>query len=230
MARPIDQHPGEAPDWSPGARHEAAAIAVALGQLAALTLQVARVCRTVHPVPETLGVFGHDIRNLLILACTEVEAHWRGVLASNGVVKERYNTNDYIELRGAMRLDEYAIAFPAFPWLEPMRPFNGWRATGRPTRDLVWYDDYNKVKHDRETQFARATLRSAFEAVSACAVMMVAQFGVNEGLRHGSEPRAYFHLSSVPEWPPSEVYIYPNEGGPTQMWSPTNYPFRSAAR
>jgi hypothetical protein len=184
----------------------------------------------VHPMPETLGVFGHDIRNLLIIACTEVEAHWRGVLASNGVAQERYTTNDYMSLRAAMRLDEYAITFPAFPWLEPMSPFKNWGTTGRPTRDLVWYDDYNEVKHARETQFSRATLRSAFEAVSACMIMMVAQFGVEKGLGRGSEPRAFFHLSSVPSWPPAEVYIYPYGAEPNPTWSPTSYPFRRAAR
>jgi hypothetical protein len=150
--------------------------------------------------------------------------------AKNGVTKEHYTTNDYVALRAAMRLDDYAVAFPAFPWLEPICPFAGWGATGRPTRDLAWYDNYNAVKHSRETEFSRATLQCAFEAVSACVIMMVAQFGFNEGLGWGSEPRAFFQLSSVPSWPPSEIYIYPYGSEPNPTWSPTNYPFCSAAR
>ena len=34
-----------------------------------------------HPVQENFDAFSHEIRNLLILAATEVEAHWKGVLA-----------------------------------------------------------------------------------------------------------------------------------------------------
>ena len=30
---------------------------------------------------------GYDIRNLLILACTEVESHWSAVLKANGLSK-----------------------------------------------------------------------------------------------------------------------------------------------
>ena len=46
-----------------------------------------------------------------------------------------------------------------------------------PTTDLSWYADYNAVKHNREEEFERANLLCAFQALSAVAVMLVAQFG-----------------------------------------------------
>jgi hypothetical protein len=184
MARPSDQHPHQAPGWSPGAQIEKNIVAMSRGQLTVLTRQLDRICQTVHPSKEHANVFGHDIRNLLILACTEVENHWRGVLVANGgVTKDRYSTRDYVALQDATKLNEYAVSFPNYPWFDSHRPYEGWGSSGRPTQDLGWYDAYNAVKHNRETEFARATLHNAFDAISACVIMMAAQFGPATGIR-----------------------------------------------
>jgi len=123
-----------------------------------------------------------------------------------------------------MRLGEYAATFPSYPWLEPVKPFAGWGATGNPTQELAWYDAYNAVKHDRETEFGRATLEHVFAAVAACAIMMAAQFGLSDGLGTHSEVRAFIDIQSPPAWPFSEVYIFPyGEGRPE--WHAVPYPF-----
>lgn len=227
MARPIDQHPHEAPGWNPGARHEADVMAIARGQLTALTRQLDRICQAVHPTQATFAAFGHDIRNLLILACTEVESHWRGVLAANGMTRDRFSTNGYVMLCPAMRLDAYAVTFPNYPWLAPISPFAGWGTTGKPSQELGWYDAYNAVKHNREFEFKRGTLEHVFAAVTACAVMMVAQFGIPAGLGQRSELRAFFNVSAAPSWPLSDVYIYPYGEGPGD-WTSVPYPFAAA--
>jgi len=206
-------NPGSSPEWNPSARQEtgiANIIAVAHGQLTALTRQLGRICQTVQPEEKNLDAFGHDIRNLLILACTEAEAHWRGVLVTNGVnvKKDHYNTNDYVKFLAPMKLDKYAVTFPNYPWLPAFKPYAGWDAS-KPTASLKWYDSYNAAKHDRETQFKEAALRRVFEAISACVVMMAAQFGSDEGLGQGSELRSSFHLSGIPDWPLSKYYIPP---------------------
>lgn len=226
MARPIDQHPTDGLGWNPSAQSHADIIAIARGQLAALTRQLDRICQTVHPTEKTFSTFGHDIRNLLILACTEVETHWRGVLVANGQIKDRYDTRDYVVLRDAMKLDEYAVVFPNYPWLAALKPYERWGRTGKPTQDLNWYDAYNAVKHNREAEFERATLGHAFEAVTACVIMMAAQFGLPQGLGQGTELRSFFQLSAVPAWPLSEVYILPY-GRETGDWSPVPFCFKA---
>jgi hypothetical protein len=198
MARPSDQHPNEAPGWNPGAQREATVIAITRSQLTVLTRQLDRICQTVQPTPGTFCTFGHDIRNLLILACTEVESHWRGVLVANGAKGDRFTRRHYVALNDAMRLDEYAVAFPNYPWLAPVKPFAGWGNTSSPSRELKWYDAYNAVKHNREGEFERATLGQVFEAVSACAIMMAAQFGSPAGLGQRSEVQAFFDFSTLP--------------------------------
>jgi hypothetical protein len=160
MSRPIDQHPNEAPGWSPGAQGEATVIAIARSQLTVLTRQLDRICQTVQPTVGTFRTFGHDIRNLLILACTEVESHWRGVLIANGVKGDRFTTRSYVALKEAMRLDEYAVAFPNYPWLAPVKPFAGWGSTSSPTRELKWYDATTERVNSSEQPSDRRSKRS----------------------------------------------------------------------
>ncbi|MDE1985770.1 MAG: hypothetical protein KGJ28_04460 [Alphaproteobacteria bacterium] len=225
MARPTEQTIYRSGfGWYPNAKDHADSIALARVQLTALARQLDRICQTVHPSIKTFDVFGHDIRNLLILACTEVENHWREVLVANGVIEDRYNTGHYVKLRKPMKLDEYAVAFPNYPWIEPLKPFDGWGDTGRPTQDLGWYDAYNAVKHARETEFERGTLRHLFSAISACAVMIVAQFGLHAELEKSAELRSFFHFSATPAWGFSEIYVSPYDS-PTGEWRVTSYDF-----
>ncbi len=226
IARPLDARPHDALGWNPSAKDATNFIAISRGQLIALTRQLDRICQTVHPTEETFRTFGHDIRNVLILACTEAEAHWRGVLVANGVTKKHCTTNDYVALRDAMKLDEYAVSFPNYPWLPALKPYEGWRSSGSPTDTLPWYTAYNAVKHNRENEFERATLLRAFEAVSACVIMLAAQFGLPMGLGKGSELQAFFHLSMIPMWPLTDLYLMPrSEAGD---WVPVNFPFQTS--
>lgn len=209
MARP--ELPGRDHDniWYPGEAADRATIAKARGQLAVLARTLEQVCQTVHPEGANLDVYGHDIRNLLILACTEVEAHWRGVLTANGLTLHRPTTTDYVKLARPMRLREYAVSIGAFPWIEPITPFGAWGTSGKPTQELAWYDAYNDTKHDRDGQFPRATLRNAMEAVCANVVMAVAQYGLERALGDGSMLIANYTLVATPDWKPADLYTPP---------------------
>jgi hypothetical protein len=224
IARPSAHHPGDFPRIPVIRRSDTNFVAIARSQLTALMRQLDLICQTVHPSEDTFNAFGHSIRNLLILASTEVETHWRGILVANNFIKPQYNTHHYVLLQTAMRLGDYSIEFPSFPWLTRFRPFKGWGTSGKPTQELGWYAAYNAVKHNREHEFTRATLRNVFEAVSACVIVMVAQFGSMVGLGRNTELSSYFHLSSSPVWPLSHVYL-PSFGEITGEPLEVNYPF-----
>jgi len=226
MARPSDQHSTQSPGDCPGALEDRNTIAMGLGQLNVLTKQLSEICQTIHPDRATLETYGHAIRNLLILACTEVEAHWRGILVANGVGMKRFQTNDYVKLMEAMRLDEYAVRYPHYPWLISRRPFAGWNSEA-PTQSLTWYDAYNSVKHDRETSFSRGTLGHAFDAVSACAIMLLAQYGNAIAGWRDSDVARFFDVHEVPDWSPSDVYTlnYESVWAGQEAWLPVNYAF-----
>jgi hypothetical protein len=219
MSRPNAQHPSESPGSNPANHQERALIETGRGQLTALRYQLEEIFRVVHPVQENFDAFGHEIRNLLILAATEVEAHWKGVLAVHGVRGRQ--TQDYVKLADAMKLREYAIALPFYPWLNVVRPFEGWMPSETPTKDLGWYDAYQAVKHDRENQFQRATLLNAIQAVCGCAVLLFAQFG-QHGFHYRAEINSFFEVNEAPVWHPSETYSSARE---EMGYKPVVYPF-----
>jgi hypothetical protein len=210
--------------WQPSWADNENAIASAKVQLSTLVRQLERVCETVHPEEPNLEAYGYDIRNLLILACTEVESHWSAVLKANGSSRARWTTRDYVCLKDAMKLNEFAISFPDYPWIKPVAPFKNWHEENA-TRTLPWYDAYNAAKHDRESKLKRASLRFVFDAVAACAIMIVAQFGEVFGfdLRTSGRPRTFFWIRSVPNWDLADNYAEILESG-NGKWTPINYP------
>ena len=131
----------------------------------------------VEPGPASLGTYSHKTRELLILACTEVENAWTRYMREAGVAPagRDYTTNDYVKLLTPQFLDEFQLTLKAFPAVAPSRPFHGWTAT-QPTRSLPWYDGYNRTKHDRKTHFDKATLKNCIDAVAANLVMFSVRF------------------------------------------------------
>jgi hypothetical protein len=207
MARPIDQHPKEVPGHYPAhweLQHERASLQ---GQLASLRQLLERIFRYVHPEGPNLESYGHETRNLLILACTEVEASFQAILNANGYPKTRLTTTDYVLLKDAMKLDAYGFGLPSYPWLSTIKPFESWSSSA-PTQSLFWYNAYNNVKHNREDHFSEATLTAAVNAVCACAILVRSQFGFN-AFGRGNGLDEFFVLESGPEWRFSEVYTHP---------------------
>jgi hypothetical protein len=133
----------------------------------------------VEPNPKNLPSYGHKIRELLLLACMEVESSWSAVLREhNYSVKpeNKWNTSDYVKLLDPMLLKYYTASLRAYPQCPVFKPFKNWD-NGNPTPSLVWYDAYNKTKHNREKYLDMATLHNAIEAVVAAVIMHRAQFG-----------------------------------------------------
>jgi hypothetical protein len=208
MARPDNtrenESPGKNPDKSDNFLH---ARATSTGQLHALIGQLEQICRVIHPKGANLKAYGHETRNLLILACTELEAHWKNILKAN--CKRGKNTTHYSRLSGPMKLGEYRVELSYYPWIRPIQPFKNWVQSKTASQDLRWYAAYNHVKHDRETNFSEATLLNAIHAVTGCFVMLCAQYGWDFALRGDQASRAFFRLTKAPRWEPSDIYVPP---------------------
>jgi hypothetical protein len=209
MARPVaGESPGRNQDRSDTALHLRASTT---GQMHALIQQLEQISRVVQPIDSNFQAFGHEIRNVLILACTEVEAQWKAILKTHGVDAD--NTKDYVKLASPMKLSEYTVEFPYYPWISAIRPFGNWHSgTKTPTKDLRWYDAYNNVKHDRESNFKQASLGHAFEALTGFFVMLCAQYGWDFALTGDAASRAFLRLKGHPQWSFSEYYVPPYGG------------------
>lgn len=200
-------------------------ISEALGQLEVFCRDLDAICRTVHPSRENFGTFGHDIRNLLILACTEIEAHWKGILRLNG--RQGKSTTDYVALHEVLKLRDYELRFNRYIWLGEFCPFRSWGHPKTATADLPWYAAYNGVKHNREQEFHAASLEQAFNAIAACAIMLVAQFGT-QGLGYIDQNQiglfSYFGFTERAQWEIADYYIdwFADSGGEFQA---VDYPW-----
>ena len=172
-------------------------------------------------------MFGHKIRDVLVLACMEVESAWSAVLHANGFQKDRMTTNDYVKLCVPMLLSDFTILSSQFPVIEPIRPFSGWD-DANPTESLPWYSAYNKTKHSRERNFPEATLEHAIHAVGAVLVMMCAQFGPCREIEScfttlvHYEPGSFCIPSVDPRLDDEGTVV---DGLPTKRFECVNHPF-----
>jgi hypothetical protein len=190
----------------------------------------------VEPSPSQRGTFGFLQREIIVLACTEVESAWRSVLSAHTTplnpASKRWCTNDYVRLLKPMRLDEWTVSLSVHRDFGPLSPFKGWDQ-GNPTKSLPWYDAYNAVKHGREDNLNTATLENVVNAMAAVYIMTVAQFGFAhmEGGGPFSSVSIFhpdaFQVIEGPKWAPTEVYIKPTKDGLTkgswlgyEVWTP----------
>jgi hypothetical protein len=132
----------------------------------------------IEPTAGSIATFSHKTRELLILACTEVENAWARYLADAGLhpsSRSRFTTNDYVRLHQKLHLSEYRLSIKAHPSVPASQPFHGWDQAN-PTQSLPWYHAYNQTKHDRQSHFDKATLRHCIDAVSANVILFITRF------------------------------------------------------
>jgi hypothetical protein len=101
-------------------------------------------------------------------------------------------------VEAAARLGDYSIQLANYPWIDEVSPFCVWNEK-EPTRSLKWYEAYNLVKHDREKHFRLATVQNAILAVSAVAIMGLAQHGIRF-LRTPGRLGEFFRVAQRPFW------------------------------
>jgi hypothetical protein len=187
-------------------------------QLSVIVEGLKSICRTIYPSTENLSAYGNEIRDLLILTCTEVEAQLVGIYSANSnAIPLRPNTNDYVKLKPILKLNDYSVKFSLYPKLNSYSPFSEWIESD-PTESLPWYKAYNKVKHNREQEFRNASLNNLLTSVSALVVLMAAQFG--KELPYKSELIGdYFAFEKIPAWETDDCYLPPFEN---EMWTVIN--------
>jgi hypothetical protein len=185
------------------------------------------VFRYIEPAPAASSspshsqerAYGHELRHLLILACTEVESNLKAVLTANGNQPnqgKRFTMEDYERLLSPMRLGEWKLGLAGYRDFRPLQPFANWPAKAPPP----WWAAHNGVKHDRETKLQDATLGQAIDAAAAVYVSIAAQFGAACLHYDGGMPRAVppFIAEDGPKWDPEQVYVPPRTVG-IEQWT-----------
>lgn len=165
------------------------------------------VFKVVAPQKEQGNVYGHAIRNIIILACTEIDSMMHIILERNGVKPSgRYfQMKDYYQLKEALRLDEYELSFYRFPELGSFSPFAEWRGDKIP-----WYDGYNKIKHNREKEFPCARLDYAINSIMAFAIVLISKYGYRNNLWNEKIGKIV-RVNREPHWNLKDFYFKSSE-------------------
>ncbi|WP_121811991.1 hypothetical protein [Mucilaginibacter kameinonensis] len=133
----------------------------------------------IEPDYTCLDTYSHKNRELLILACTEVENGWKSYFSKSSTAPTNgrmHTTKDYVKLSDKLHLNEFRFKLKAYENLGWFSPFINWDIAA-PSTSLVWYDAYNKTKHDRTSHFSTATLRNCIDAVVANLTLHCTKFG-----------------------------------------------------
>jgi hypothetical protein len=130
-----------------------------LNSLEILSSDFRRLCEFVEPVDANLNTYSHRLYELLLRACTEFESVCKDKLISDGYKKPgNMNIYDYRKLEPTLGLENIEVGVLLWrPNIAYVRPFIGWSSASPP---LSWYDAYNRVKHNRNQQFAYASLEN----------------------------------------------------------------------
>ena len=181
----------------------------------------------IEPDTISLDTYSHKIRELLILACTEVENFWSYFMKLSGTtpIGRNYTTQDYIKLKDKLFLQEFQFTLRSYASLPAIRPFVSWN-TASPSASLIWYEAYNKTKHDRANHFSDATLSNALYAVIAALVLYIVRFSpyplleergtlnslVNQHFKfelvNADVKKSYVPLVDIPSNYRTDIFIY----------------------
>jgi hypothetical protein len=202
----------------PRTRDQQRAMIMAIEREEILQDDLRAISRVVTPRSENKLAFGSRIRQLLVMACTEVEAQCKAILNANAYKGKAaaLNMQDYVKIAVPLRLEQYVISCERFPDYAHFSPFAGWK-TGT---SLPWYRAYNETKHDADGKGIAATLEHAISAVGAVCTLILAQYGAPYIDETGSTP--FFGLASVPLWLAHERNFPPPPSG---GWTPMPYNF-----
>jgi len=167
--------------------------------------------RSVDLSPLNLQVHGNATRDLLIVACFEVEAIFK-LLIFEDFQTARGNISLYWNVAASAKLSDYQIGFPDIPTIAPLTPFSQWSGSGATKyTPLNWYQSYNTIKHNAIEGNAPATLANVLNALAACYALLTALafpslMHLSSNKRVQDKYTQSFDVFRKPEWSAGEHY------------------------
>lgn len=178
--------------------------------------------------PDTINnkAYGHKIRELLTIACTEVEYLLLQILKDNGYSSKRFSTNDYVKILSVLKLNDYSVELKMHPSMGSFSPFKDWEQNN-PTQSLSWYSAYNSAKHDRGGNFHCATLEATINAIAAVHILLEAQYGSQLFDKPmSSDYESCFQTIREPIWHCNEIFSPIIDESEKIVWKSSNEYFQ----
>lgn len=188
-----------------------------------------KICEYVDPSDENYAVYSHRLYEVFIRTCTEMESNMKAILNANGYIKknkkgeiinkEWWNIDDYKKLEPILKLSDYKVLVNFWNGGrgETCIPFKNLK-DGKSGK-LVWYQEYNEVKHNREEKFNLASLENLLESLCGLFIILFSQYGTQVFSPYQSvqsydilgkiihESSSMFSIEP-PEWQEAEKYDF----------------------
>ena len=124
----------------------------------------------VEPSKEGLKAYSHKARELLFLACSDLECSLKKYnFGKNDSMK------DYVKLTEYIDLTRYKLSLVGYTNPYKCCPFENW-SKEEPSKSISWYDAYNKLKHNRDKNFHLATLENCINAIAANIILFAVRY------------------------------------------------------
>lgn len=189
-----------------------------------------KICEYIDPSDDNYTVYSHRLYEVFIRTCTELESNMRAILKANGYVKKKkektinekwWNISDYKKLEVMLKLSDYKVLINFWNGGrgEGCIPFQNW-AKGKSGK-IVWYQDYNEAKHNREEKFHLASLENLLDSLCGLFVILFSQYGVQvfspyqsvQSYSYDDSSKIIYKSSSIfsikpPVWQDNEKYDF----------------------
>lgn len=137
----------------------------------------------IEPGDGNKEVYSFELYTLLLRACTEVEQNFKLILSANKYSKNSdcFKMKDYMKIEKSSKLSKYVVHYPNWRGTNgehydfSIYPFREFGASQ--PQAPSWYQDYNRVKHNREKRLPLANFGNCINAVAGLLVVLYSQFG-----------------------------------------------------
>ena len=125
------------------------------------------------------GVFSRELIKLLVLTCSEVDTIFRVLreIDKPGTGDDNLDIGDHYNLVAEHHYFLFLQSISVSPYDITLQPFGTWKAEKAP----FWWTGYNKVKHQRRTDYKAANLENCLNAGAALvALLLTAQTTISD--------------------------------------------------
>lgn len=140
----------------------------------ALEKDLETISRYIEFSEDNFKVYSIELASLLFAAASEVDVMAKLLCKRFQPTAGCDNINDYRQVLLAelpeiptteVFIGRYGLSF---------KPWENWNQTSN--RNPIWWSDYNKVKHQRDAYFGRATLKNAVNSLGALLIFVYCHY------------------------------------------------------
>ena len=138
--------------------------------LLALDADLVNVSRFVEFHKANFDCFSIEIARLLLTASAEVDVVCKQLCKAIDPTSAADNINEYRDaiLPVYRRIPRFTVTIPRFGLT--LQPWDEWKRKGGVP---LWWTAYNKVKHQRDTYYERASLKNALNGVAGLFILVL---------------------------------------------------------